>query len=390
VERHPAARSTVYFENLDALRFLAFFLVFLRHGFGDLARRVDAGSHCGSLIKDGLFNSGDVGVAFFFVLSGFLITYLILKEIEARGCLDARAFYIRRCLRIWPLYYAVVAMGFLVYSLERFAAPTTEPVPSPMYYLTFQANRAALEYNVIPLYLAITWSIAIEEQFYLVWPQLFSRLSRSSFKRIFWSIIVASIGFRVVHRNEPMVLSVHTLSVMSDFAVGGLLAYGAVKSGTPQRWVGSLGLRQIVLFYLVAITLLLLRDVVYAPTSSYLLQRLQSLLTIFRRLILSVSFAFIIAEQNWAVNSPLKLSRLRLLSNLGRYTYGLYLLHPLALCAAARWVGVPAEGSVSFPSGVVRGILGLVLTLVLSISSYHLFEMPFLRFKKRFTFVVSQ
>ena len=323
------------------------------------------------------------------MLSGFLITYLILKEIETRGCLDARAFYIRRCLRIWPLYYAVVAVGFLVYSPEQFAGPTTGPLPSPIYYLTFQANRAALAYNVIPLYLAITWSIAIEEQFYLVWPQFFSRLSRSRFMLIFWSIMVASVSFRVAHRNEPMVLAVHTLSVMSDFAVGGLVAYGAVKSGAPQRWVGSLGRRQIVLFYLVVITLLLLRDTVYAPTSSYVLQRLQSLATIFRRLILSVCFAFIIAEQNWAVNSPMKLSRLRLLSSLGKYTYGLYLLHPLALCAAARWVGVPAQGSVSFQSDVARGILGLVLTLVLGVTSYHLFEMPFLRFKQRFTFVVS-
>ncbi len=142
MERHAAARSAVYFENLDALRFLAFFLVFLRHGFGDLARRVDAGSYCGSLIKDGLFNSGDVGVAFFFVLSGFLITYLILKEIETRGCLDARAFYIRRCLRIWPLYYAVVAIGCSWFPAGSGspAHQVKEPMPSPMYYLTFQGN----------------------------------------------------------------------------------------------------------------------------------------------------------------------------------------------------------------------------------------------------------
>ena len=347
METHATARSIDYFENLDALRFLAFLLVFLRHGFGDLARRIDAGTYGGGLLKDGLFNSGDVGVAFFFVLSGFLITYLILKEIDARGRLDARAFYIRRCLRIWPLYYAVVAVGFLVYSLQRFAAPTAEPVLSPLYYLTFQANRAALRYDVIPLYLAITWSIAIEEQFYLVWPQLFSRVRQRAFHWIFWTIIAASVGFRAVHRNEPMVLSVHTLSVMSDFAVGGLLAYSAVRTAAPQRWCQSLGRRQIVVLYLAAVALLLLRDTVYAPTSSYLVQRLQSLLTIFRRLILSVSFAFIIAEQNWAVNSPLKLSRLWLLSNLGKYTYGLYLLHPLALCAAAWWMGVPAEGSVA-------------------------------------------
>ena len=387
METHARARVAMYFENLDALRFIAFSLVFLRHAFGGLAGRIDTGSFCGNLIRDGLFNAGDVGVAFFFVLSGFLITYLILAEIETHGRLDARAFYIRRCLRIWPLYYSVVALGLLLYTLEQHSASTPNLRLSPTYYLAFLANFAALGYDVIPLYLAITWSIAIEEQFYLVWPQLFSTIRPRNFPQIFGFIIVASLGFRVAHRNEPLVLSVHTLSVMSDFAVGGLVAYGARSSTFPQRWAAALGRRQIVLIYLAVITLVLLRDTVYTPTASTLLQRLESLLTIVRRLILSACFAFIIVEQNWAVNSPLKLSRLSVLSSLGKYTFGLYLLHPLALLAVSRWMGVAAERYASFGSGVARGIFGLAITLLMSVSSYHLLEKPFLRLKRRFTFV---
>jgi peptidoglycan/LPS O-acetylase OafA/YrhL len=379
--------SALYFENLDALRFLAFSLVFLRHAFGGLAGGIDTGSWAGNLLRDGLFNSGDVGVAFFFVLSGFLITYLILAEIETRGCLDVRAFYIRRSLRIWPLYYSVVAFGLLLHSREHgVASPTLEPL-WPAYYAAFLSNLAALRYETIPLYLAITWSIAIEEQFYLVWPQLFSRIRRNHFVWIFGFVIIASLGFRAVHRNEPMVLSVHTLSVMSDFAVGGLVAYGAISCRKVQIWAASLGRGWIVAVYVAVIALLLLRNTTYAPTSSALLQRLQSFLTIVRRLILSLGFAFVIVEQNWGVNSPCKLSRLAVLSRLGKYTYGLYLLHPLALFTASCWLGLPTEGSVAFRSGLVRGFLGMALTLLLGILSYHLLERPFLRLKRRFAVV---
>jgi peptidoglycan/LPS O-acetylase OafA/YrhL len=176
---------------------------------------------------------------------------------------------------------------------------------------------------------------------------------------------------------------------MSDLAVGGLVAYWAVSRGTPQRWADRLGRAPIVLIYLAGIALVLCRNLMYTPTSSYVLQRFESLPTIFRRLIPSVFFAFIIVEQNWATNSPLKRSTFRLLTHLGKYTYGLCLLHPLALVATSFCLGVPAEGSVSLGMGVERGILGLALSLGLSAASYHRFELPFLRLKKRFTVVAS-
>ena len=142
--------------------------------------------------------------------------------------------------------------------------------------------------------------------------------------------------------------------------------------------------------YAIGLTILLYRDAVYQiHTSSVVLLRLGSLLVIFRRISLSFFFAFIILEQNWAERSPVKFSRFKIVSHLGRYTYGLYLLHPLGLLMASVLLRMPAQGSASFGPGMTRGLLGLGLSLALGMVSYHTYEMPFLKLKRRFAHLAS-
>jgi peptidoglycan/LPS O-acetylase OafA/YrhL len=380
----------IFFPNLDALRFFAFIVVYLRHGFGDVISGIDLHHYGLNLLKDGLFNSGDVGVAFFFVLSGFLITYLVLKEIEVTGRLDVAAFYVRRCLRIWPLYALVVGLGLTIAAVSApwLGSENANRVPAA-YFLLFLSNFGTL-YAFSPLFLAITWSVSIEEQFYVVWPQLFARVPRRAFAWIFVGVVIVSLGFRAVCRNSPLVLMGHTFSVMSDLAVGGLVAYAAMNSRRFLRTAAQLPRWQVGLAYAIGLTILLYRDAVYQiQTTSVVLLRLGSLLVIFRRLILSVFFAFIILEQNWAEHSLIKVSRFKRISHLGRYTYGLYLLHPLGLLLASVLLRMPAQGTTAYGPGVTRGLLGLGLSLVLSIASYHAYEMPFLKLKTRFAHLAS-
>src|ERR1700693_6351175 len=105
-----------YFENLDALRFFSFLFVFLFHTkFYEWVHSLTSSNFF--LWPARLLSSGGWGVKFVFVLSGFLITWLLLKEKEKNNKIDIRNFYIRRVLRIWPLYYIVFFIGFFLFPL---------------------------------------------------------------------------------------------------------------------------------------------------------------------------------------------------------------------------------------------------------------------------------
>ncbi|MGH9759545.1 MAG: acyltransferase family protein, partial [Blastocatellia bacterium] len=293
--------SRIFFPNLDGLRFCAFFLVYLSHGL--LIGRL-----------------GDIGVSFFFVLSGFLITYLILAEVDATGSVDVKAFYIRRILRIWPLYYAVVVFAFLIYPALKHAAgfPGYIDTGKPLLYFAFLGNfdvinlgsgRGALSTN-------ITWSVCIEEQFYLIWPLLFLVAPRRFYKFIFPTVISLSLIFRLMHLDNGQVLYFHTLSVISDMAVGGLCAYLAINSPSFKAVLVEMPRKLIVSVYCVGLGLIALRSHLYETPAG----------RVFERLILGAFFAFIVLDQTFCRNSFLKMGRLTRISGLGRRSYGLYLL----------------------------------------------------------------
>ena len=118
-------KSKIYFENLDGLRFLSFVAIFLHHGLFTRFEVVE-NSQLFQTIKVLLKPSG-LGVPFFFCLSGFLITYLLLKELQDFNKIDILKFYIRRALRIWPLYYAVIIFGFFIFPFLK--EYTASPYP---------------------------------------------------------------------------------------------------------------------------------------------------------------------------------------------------------------------------------------------------------------------
>jgi peptidoglycan/LPS O-acetylase OafA/YrhL len=352
--------TPIFFPNLDALRFCAFFVVYLEHGFS-----------IGGL--------GDVGVSFFFVLSGFLITYLILAETEATGSVDVKAFYIRRILRIWPLYYAVVLFAFVIYPALKNAAgfPGYIDTGRPLLYCFFLGNfdvmglgphRGAMSTN-------ITWSVCIEEQFYLTWPLFFAILPRKNYKWIFPGIILVSILFRSTSLANPMVMYFHTMSVISDMAVGGLCAYLAMNSFRFRAFFEEMPQRVILATYCLGLLLVVFRGSLYDVIQ----------IRPFERLVLSAFFAFIVLEQNYCRESLFKMGRLRRISELGKRTYGLYLLHPIALLAVIDLQRLLGVNGGDWHWVAVGGLAALAVSIALAVASYRCYEQPFLRLKRAYT-----
>ncbi len=165
-------RRSFYRPELDILRFGAFCLAFIHHGFPLTAVEYVGWGVPKTLAA--LFASGAraaaLSVDLFFVLSAYLITELLLREQRSSGKFDIRAFYIRRILRIWPLYYFAL---LVLLPLLALALPG-DKMPGKFWlaFLFFAGNWACAWWNLYPTALAVLWTVSIEEQLYVVWPWL--------------------------------------------------------------------------------------------------------------------------------------------------------------------------------------------------------------------------
>ena len=165
--------SKVFFPSLNGLRFIAAFVVIIHH-----LEQIKLFFGLPSLFFKWHFIKivGELGVTLFFTLSGFLITYLLLTEKERFGTIFVKDFYIRRVLRIWPLYYLIIGLGlFVLPHISFFDIPVyTEGMydkfgTKVFFYGILFPNIISSLYPYMP-YIAQSWSIGIEEQFYLIWP----------------------------------------------------------------------------------------------------------------------------------------------------------------------------------------------------------------------------
>lgn len=173
----PSVKPSFYRPELDVLRFFAFLSVFVYHTlYVPLDHLVGRGVPMWfAQLQVSISRVGAYGVDLFFALSAYLITELLLREKEYRGTLDVKSFYIRRILRIWPLYYVFVLLAAVVPFLNPYHGFSLKYV---LPFLFLAGNWSTIAFG--PPYSAALplWSVSIEEQFYLLWPPIVARLSR--------------------------------------------------------------------------------------------------------------------------------------------------------------------------------------------------------------------
>ncbi|AEA45994.1 acyltransferase family protein [Fluviicola taffensis] len=367
-------QERIHFENLNGLRFIGAFLVFIFHAF-TINREV-----WGSFFESGPFllfrkltSIGHYGVNLFFVLSGFLITYLLLNELKEKGKIHIGFFLVRRILRLWPLYFVLVIFGFFIFPLLPFGVQTIHEFWRYALFLSnfdeiIHGSRDSLNF------LTATWSVSIEEQFYIIWALfigLFQWKTIRSFRIFFLIIVFGSFFFRWYYSNNVSVLYYHTLSVISDMAMGGLLATWVFKKSIISS-VQELKKWKIALIYLMGISFLFFASHIL-PGKFIALERLVS----------GAFFSFVLLEQLQAKYSFYKADRIPYFERAGKLTYGFYLFHSLMifyLCKSFETL----EWNQHIEGFIAYFILLLVINSSLSILSYRYFEKPLLNLKRYF------
>ncbi len=370
----------IYFDNLDTIRFAAAAMVLLKHAlspsFSYLPIQNTVWEKLLALISD-----GGAGVSIFFVLSGFLITWMLISEHEATGNVNVKHFYMRRVLRIWPLYFAVIAFAFFVYPMLKSLIGINSPLGTNVYYyLSFLSNFDVINVNQNcagsdAMTQTITWSVAIEEQFYLFWPLIFAFSPRRYWVHAILLTIICSLAFRILNHNDTTLLYFHSFSVMIDLGIGALFAYAVKTNNRIKHFFENSSGKTHLLFVSLSFCLLFWGKDLFAFEYGNAIMRL----------FVSISFALVICAQAVTKkNSLLNFKNISFARRLGKYTYGIYLLHPVALICvdvAVRLMHLPKDNFITLFS---MGITAIVLTLIISRLSYQYFEMKFLRLKEKF------
>jgi peptidoglycan/LPS O-acetylase OafA/YrhL len=377
--------NKTFFPHLDALRFFAFFAVFVHHAFISLGYYNSNPTF--KFIHKNFLSAGGLGVSFFFVLSGFLITHLLLEEKENNGRIDIKKFYIRRMLRIWPLYFLIVVLALFVFPLFKDAVPAYFPIRfatnklNPWLYVGFAGNFDYLWNGISNVLIGILWSVSIEEQFYLFWPLIIAFVPKKRLLPTFLLIILASTLFRFFCTNggSLKIISYHSFSCVSDLAIGAVLAYLATNKKFIERVERMPGLA-IESIYFVGFALLPFREYIWKFGVHYV--HAAAILPV----LIAVFFAFVIMEQCYARHSFFKAGNLKMISKLGTYSYGLYCYHMTVFCVVLLccWFAGLRITGINYYQLLIVSVISLLLTIGISKVSYFYFEKKFLDLKKKF------
>jgi peptidoglycan/LPS O-acetylase OafA/YrhL len=380
-------KRNFYHPELDCLRFVAFLAVFLHHC---LPQDTESYRRLGAIpaaVVACIVKAGGLGVDLFFCLSSFLITLLLLREVSERGAIDVRSFWIRRILRIWPLYYAFLLASVVV--VPRLLPGNTLNAYYVSSFAFLGGNWACAFSGYPPSVAAPLWSVSIEEQFYLAWPLLLAALSvrRLPLLAIICLAIATLVrGILVLLQLPHPAIWCNTFARLDPIAFGALFA---VYCNARQYTLSAKGRRWLSLTGLVIPPLLLL---ILGDSAFYGFASLAFYPAVAFCCLLILAGTYTRIEPDHDLQRTGSASKFRgLLVYLGRISYGLYVFHVFAIAFVDKAFRNGPGGSMQIDMICFFGrrCLAFLLTVALASVSYALIEKPFLRLKKRYSHIES-
>lgn len=382
-------KAHVYFRNLDGIRFIAATMVLIQHCFSFKVFYFQERAAVSFL--DRCFSaSGRLGVSLFFVLSGFLISFLLLTEKDSTGTISYRKFYIRRILRIWPLYigYGLFLTFFSPYVASFLGMNGTvtasEVIVDLVFLFLFSVNYqlAFLPYNRDIF--EVSWSVCMEEQFYLIWP-----LMMNVFRKNLKSVIAVMFGISILVRLIVCVILPHYIPLTPERAydINFLMLFDKLDLFTGGLMVALIYYHREQ--YVVWIKRLFhpgIQLVMIVLAACYVLSviRLEGLsLIFFDHYICDILFGYVLLAAvlgNFVFNFEGKLMK-----TLGKVSYGIYIFH-IAVCQIVMFLFrkyiLHPESHLIYD--LFYPLVSLTLTCFVAWLSYTYYESWFLRKKRKF------
>ncbi len=375
--------SSIYFPGLNGLRFLAALAVIITH----IELMKDKLGFENAWHEPIINQLGVIGVSFFFVLSGFLITYLLLTENEKTKNISVKHFYIRRILRIWPLYYFILVIGFFIlpyfsfFEVPFFSEHFREDYFwNLIFYIIIFPNLAYSIFAAVPL-IGQSWSIGVEEQFYILWPLIVKCKKTLSFKFLI-SILIFIVVIKLIILISFNLSESHLIEYVKKFAA--MAKFENMIIGA----IGALIIKNNIIWFLNFIykPIILLGSIFSIFISIYLFpDELQDGAHVFHAFL----FLIIILNVSTNPNSFLKLENY-LFNLLGKISYGIYMYHLIVIFVVIKYLShINFLRFTTIWSNLLLYILSIGITIIVAYLSYNFLELRFLKIKNRFTKIKS-
>ncbi len=369
--------NKVYFKGLNGIRFIAATLVILHH-IEQLKRIFGLKNYFDNPF---IHHIGNLGVILFFVLSGFLITFLLLKEEQVTATIAVKEFYIRRILRIWPLYYFIILLSFFILpALRVFDIPNLSEtlnvhfLPKLFLFIAFLPNVALFLFPSVP-YASQAWSVGVEEQFYLIWPLLIKKIKNRT--KLLLGIVASYLMIKstlFILTEIPSGLNSYVKLIylfwdnfnIDCMAIGGfvaLLLFKKEKGTLPFLFSKT---TQFVTIITLVVSLGLGIEFPYVNKEIY-----------------AILFSFLILNIAGNPNTIVNLEN-NLFNFLGKISYGLYMYHFIVIIAVIKlslFLKINNNAFI-YPSTII-------MTIGVATLSYYFLEKPFLKYKVKHSKILS-